>query len=348
MNKPVISVVIPALNEEKVIGRCLASLAAQHIGPDQFEVIVVDNGSLDSTVAIARKFKSSLNLSVLEKKGSHVSAVRNLGAATARGQFLAFLDADCCAPPDWLGQAITLLQAGDGGVMGGYHSIPNPSSWLARAWYGDLSKRKQGPVSYIPCGTLLISRSVFNKVGGFDETLQTSEDFDLCQRIGAAGYQVLAYPALSTVHLGTPQTLRTFYRQQQWHGRGVRTVFLRDMLHPGFVKTFLLTGYTLFWTIASLLAIPIAITAYNFYLLVVGPAFLLFGATAMALRDAAQRRRFGLVFPLTILYLVYGLARCVSLLGRGRGRNARSVAPSLTGVHATTAPGCRSVNAPLS
>ena len=96
--QPLISVIVPALNEGSVIRRCLASLQQQRLPSDCFEVIVVDNGSTDRTREIARSFGGSLAVTVLERSGVRIAALRNLGAATARGEFLAFLDADCVAP----------------------------------------------------------------------------------------------------------------------------------------------------------------------------------------------------------------------------------------------------------
>lgn len=336
MNCPLISIIIPALNEEKVIGKCLASLAAQNIDCHEFEVFVVDNGSQDSTIEIARGFQNQLNLSILSKSGN-ISAARNFGAASAKGQFLAFLDADCCAPSGWLRRAIALMQSGDGGVIGGYHAIPTSSSWIAKSWWGDLARTKKGAVSYIPSGTLLVSQRVFREIGGFDAGLRTSEDFDLCHRAASAGYHVLAYPELSTVHLGTPQTFKAFYHQHNWHGSGVRTAFLANIFHPRFLKTFLLTLYTMFWTIVTLLGAPVAIMTKHALFLLVGPAFLLLGAVAMAIRDAAMRQRLSLILPLIPLYLVYGIARSLSLISVGDRRMPRTsggspVAPSIAKV----------------
>lgn len=323
VNRVILSVIIPALNEERAIGQCLTSLVRQSVPAERFEVIVVDNGSVDRTVETARAFEGSLNLTIMQKTDSHVSALRNLGAASAKGQFLAFLDADCFAPPDWLSRSVDVLRSGDGGVVGAFYTIPPNSSWLAKAWYEDLHTVKCGPVSYVPSGTLLVSRSVFVKLGGFDETIQTSEDCEFCQRVTAAGYRVLAFPALSTIHLGTPQTLGAFYRQQRWHGNGVRTVFLRDRLHTGFAKTVLQTVYTLFWMIVALLAVPVALVTANFSVLALAPAFLLLDSLILAARSAAQRKKWSVLFPLTLLYLVYGIARGVSLLGLNGKRTAR-------------------------
>ena len=113
-----ISIIIPALNEEKMIGRCLESLTRLAYARDRFEVLVVDNGSRDRTVAIAESFKERLNLKVLQQAGVRISALRNLGARAASGDILAFLDADCLAPTDWLDSIFALSPANDAGVSG--------------------------------------------------------------------------------------------------------------------------------------------------------------------------------------------------------------------------------------
>ena len=323
----VVSVIIPALNEEIVIAKCLASLVQQDFSLDSFEVIIVDNGSVDHTLEVARSFGTSLHLTILQKSKSCISALRNLGANTAKGKYLAFLDSDCVAPTDWLSRAGDLLRFGDGGVMGAFYTVPVGSSWVAKAWYADMAKLKHGRVSYVPSGTLFVSRDVFFKLGGFDEAIATSEDFEFCQRVAAAGFEVLAFPILSTVHIGTPQTLFGFYRKQQWHGSGVRTAFLRNMVDPGFARTVMLTVYWLFWMVAAIASVPIALIAHNLDLVLVAPSFLLLGSVALAARNAAQRNRWGLLGPLTVLYLAYGVARSMSLLGLGRKRAARPEAP---------------------
>src|SRR4051812_298488 len=80
-----ISVIIPALNEEKMNGRCLESLAGLDFPGGGFEVLLVDNGSTDRTLEIAKSFQSRLNLRVMEKAGVRISALRNLGAREAHG-----------------------------------------------------------------------------------------------------------------------------------------------------------------------------------------------------------------------------------------------------------------------
>ncbi len=99
MEKKKISVVIPALNEEKLIIKAIQSLQHQSIDRDLFEIIVIDNGSTDRTVFFAKE--AGADKVIIEKqKGTNIA--RQRGVTESTGEIIAFLDADCQAPFDWL------------------------------------------------------------------------------------------------------------------------------------------------------------------------------------------------------------------------------------------------------
>jgi glycosyltransferase involved in cell wall biosynthesis len=324
--QPLISVIVPALNEGSVIRRCLASLQQQRLPSDCFEVIVVDNGSTDRTREIARSFGGSLAVTVLERSGVRIAALRNLGAATARGEFLAFLDADCVAPQHWLQQIADLLRADDFRIIGAQYRIPENSSWVAQAWYGDLWRMKDGLVSYVPGGDLAITRELFMNLGGFDETIVTSEDTEFCERASASSAPILALPSLSVVHLGTPQTLAGFYRKQSWHGVNVHRVFLRDILHSKSRKAMLFAMYMLIGIVMAISGLCAGAIFGNPAATLAGAAVFLMGPLALALFAGLERKKWRYVLPLTVLYTAYGLARAMCLLGIGGARKPRTAA----------------------
>jgi GT2 family glycosyltransferase len=320
---PLISVIVPALNEESVIARCLASLKRQKLPTACFEVIVVDNGSTDRTREIARSFAGWLPLIVIERSGVRISALRNLGGAMAKGQFLAFLDADCVAPHHWLRQIADLLHADDFRIIGAQYRIPPNSSWVAKAWYGDMWRLKAGPVSYVPGGDLAISRDLFMNIGGFDETIVTSEDTEFCERAAASSVPILALPSLSVVHLGTPQTLEGFYRKQSWHGVNVHRVFLRDIPHSKSRKAMLFAVYMLIAMTAAVAGLCAATVSGNAAAAMAGTAALLTGPAALSSLACRERRNWSHWLPLTVLYAAYGFARAMCLLGVGGARKPR-------------------------
>jgi glycosyltransferase involved in cell wall biosynthesis len=323
---PLISVIVPALNEESVIAQCLDSLKQQNLPSARFEVIVVDNGSTDRTREITRSFGNSLSVTVLERSGVRISALRNFGATRAKGEFLVFLDADCVAPRQWLEQILDLLRADDFRIIGAQYRIPANSSWVARAWYGDLWRMKEGPVSYVPGGDLAINRESFMALGGFDETIVTSEDTEFCERAAASSVPVLAVPALSVVHLGTPQTLVAFYRKQSWHGFNVHKVFLRDILHSKSRKAMLFAVYMLIGIVAAVAGICAGAISGSVAEALAGAAVLPVGPLALALLASMERKKWNHLPALTVLYTAYGMARAMCLLGVGGSRKPRSAA----------------------
>lgn len=309
-----VSIIIPALNEAKVIGRCLESIAQLDFPRHRFEVIVVDNGSADATLQIAESFRGRISLRTLQRSGVHISALRNLGAGEAQGTILAFLDADCLAPPGWLTDVVDLVPGGGSGVVGAHYLLPPDSSWVGRTWHNYQEAPKSGEVSHVPAGDLAMRREDYLLAGGFDETIQTNEDYELCQRVRAAGMPVRAFPRIGVVHLGTAQTLRVFYRKQLWHGTHVVKVFLRDVLGSHNRKAVLFAAFTLISAVAIAGGSLWALFAGSWLLPLAGLIALLLPPLALALRQVMSRGKWSDFFPLTVLYLTYGIARAQALL----------------------------------
>jgi glycosyltransferase involved in cell wall biosynthesis len=309
------SIIIPSLNEEKMIGRCLESLAGMAISRDCFEVLVVDNGSRDRTLTIANSFKDRLNLKILQQTGVRISALRNLGARSALGQILAFLDADCLAPADWLDRILALAPADGSGVLGAHYLLPEDSSWVGRTWHRYQEAPKSGAVSHVPAGDLIMRREDFLMLGGFDETIQTNEDYELCDRARKAGMQVRAFPQIGVIHLGTAQTLRVFFRKQAWHGTHVIKVFLRDVVLSHNRKAVFFAAYTVLSIAAVMIGSAWALARNGTWRLpALGVVALCLPPAALSLRSVLSSQRYSDFFPLFALYLTYGIARARALV----------------------------------
>jgi glycosyltransferase involved in cell wall biosynthesis len=310
-----ISIIIPALNEERMMGRCLESLVKMAFSRDRFEVLVVDNGSRDKTLAIAETFRDRLNMRILQKTNVRISALRNLGARAATGEILAFLDADCLAPKDWLDRILELAHADGAGVLGAHYLLPEGSTWVGRTWHRYQEAPKSGEVSHVPAGDLIMRREDFLKLGGFDETIQTNEDYELCERARKSGMQVRAFPRIGVVHLGTAQSLRVLFRKQAWHGTHVIKVFLRDVLKSHNRRAVFFAAYTLLCLVAVIGGSASAlIFPKNWWLPVAGFTALCLPPAMLSARQVLASGRRPDFFPLFILYLTYGMARARALL----------------------------------
>jgi len=208
-----LSFVVPVKDDAQRLKRCLASIAAS--GRDG-EIIVVDNGSTDDSAAVA----SALGARVLCVPGKPVSALRNEAAAIAHGDCLAFVDADHELVTSWAATAVDVMHQGDVGAAGALYVAPADGTWVQRT-YGALRGRTvgQADVRWLGSGNLIVRTEAFRAVGGFDETLESCEDVDLCQRLRDAGWRVVGDERLVSVHHGDPSTLRGLFRAERWRGR---------------------------------------------------------------------------------------------------------------------------------
>jgi len=184
---PDTSVIVPVRNGERTLQRSLEAIFATH-GAGEFEVIVVDDGSIDATVAIASGFPCRV---ICCGQGLGPATARNLGAQAARGQRLIFVDADVFVRPDTLSLLLIALDSSPA-VFATYHPEPLYRNF-ATLLYHTLScfsledTEEKTPVFYSYCAA--IGKDLFLKMGGFDSsfTSATFEDMELGWRLAANG-----------------------------------------------------------------------------------------------------------------------------------------------------------------
>ena len=210
---PFVSVIIPARNEEIVLPETLKAVFANEYPQDCFEVLVIDNGSEDATAEIAREVGASVH----RLDGVNVGAVRNFGVEKAKGEYLAFLDADCIPDADWLSKGVAALQE-ERCIAGSTYDVPEEADWIEKTWF---SQREHGRVetTHINAGNLFVARELFFEIGGFDASLPTGEDTEFCTRARAIT-RIISDERVRVVHLGNPRTLRDFIRREIWYGLG--------------------------------------------------------------------------------------------------------------------------------
>lgn len=226
----VFSIVIPCFNEAEHIERCLSSITSQNFPRDQFEIIVVDNGSTDRSSEISRASADK----VIERPGVKVGAVRNIGASEAKGENLVFIDADCTLDKDWLKRAFGLLTSQRMSVFGGGCSLPPGAKWIEKFWLLEGVDGNTLPKDLIGC-SIAIPRDVFISVGGFDESMSSGEDSELSNRLKTGGYEVTLTRDLNVVHWGNAKSQLFFFQRQVWHAELYKKSFRSNLKDPVFL-----------------------------------------------------------------------------------------------------------------
>ena len=177
---PVISVIIPTFNRRDVVGRAVQSVLEQEM--DQFELIVVDDGSDDGTVGFLSTIDDS-RLTVISQENAGVCVARNVGVAASSARFVTFLDSDDEACPGWLDYYAEAILNGIELASCGMHFVgPGGLNKLVLPEhggrpFGDLHTR-------FLAGAFGLEKELFNEVGGFRPGLRFSENTDLGLRLG--------------------------------------------------------------------------------------------------------------------------------------------------------------------
>ncbi|MGQ9641966.1 MAG: glycosyltransferase [Candidatus Bathycorpusculaceae bacterium] len=206
-----ISVIIPAKNSARTIGKCLSSIFNQSLKP--IEVIVVDGGSKDDTRKIAENHGARV-LVEPPHRGNAPGIARNYGAKKAKGELLAFLDADCYPEKTWLARVAEILGNEKVGIYGVIVSDKN-GNIMSRAYH---YLHMQISYDFAPSRCMAARREIFWRVGGFDETLTSGEDNDFSYRVRELGYNILVDKEMKVYHDDEHLTsLMGIWHQQKWY-----------------------------------------------------------------------------------------------------------------------------------
>ncbi|RJQ39376.1 MAG: glycosyltransferase [Dehalococcoidia bacterium] len=184
-----ISIIIPALNEEKLLPACLDSLRKQDYS-GEYEIIVADNGSRDRTADIARSFGARV-IACREKRS--VFFARQVGADTARGDIIAQADADTVYPSDWLKRISGWFAAHTEAVaVTGRYAYRNPPAWwpveyYARHYINRVTGRLFGRPLFISGATFAFRRRAFVAAGGYRDLSYAPDQIGLAERLSKLG-----------------------------------------------------------------------------------------------------------------------------------------------------------------
>lgn len=219
-----VSVIVPAYNSEKTIGKCIDSLLAQNYPKNKYEIIIVDNNSSDLTVDIIKKYPVKI---IYEKKYQSAYAARNAGIKVAQGSIIAFTDSDCAADKNWIRQGITAFS--DKNVIGAGGKILSydPKTWVElyeqRRASHDPAK-KMTPHHFtekcaaISGGNAFYKEKIFKELGFFDPDKTSGQDTRLSFAIQNKTKYQLVYIPQSVVYHKQAQTVNELREQNYRYG----------------------------------------------------------------------------------------------------------------------------------
>jgi len=235
---PRVSVVVCNYNGAETLDETLRSLVALDY-PD-YEVIYVDDGSTDDSLAIARRHEPAIRVIAQENKG--LSAARNVGAEAATGEIVAYIDSDAYADPDWLTFLALAFESGDYSAVGGPNLTPVSdgltAQFIAMCPGNPTCVLKDNvDADHIAGVNMAFKRAALARVGGFDPVhRKAGDDVDVCWRIEDAGMKIAYSPAAIVWHHRRP-SIRRYLEQQLGYGEAENQL---ERKHP---ERFNLGGY---------------------------------------------------------------------------------------------------------
>jgi GT2 family glycosyltransferase len=200
-----VSIIIPTYNRLGQLEQVLAGLESQTLPPDQFEVLVISDGSTDGTLEYLQELQTPLNIKVHTQPNLGVAAARNTGISHARGDILLFIDDDVVPTPELIEEHLRLHQRQGGNVVVIGPMLTPPgyamSPWvrweqerLARQYEDMVSGKWEPSARQFYTGNTSLARCHFDTMPGFDPTFRRAEDVELGYRLSRRGIKFVFHP----------------------------------------------------------------------------------------------------------------------------------------------------------
>jgi hypothetical protein len=316
---PSVSFIVPVRNDAARLDACLQSIRRN----EPLEIIVADNGSTDGSPDVAMRHGARL----IVDPELRVSELRNRAAGHARGDVLAFVDADNEIVLGWSDAALDTLESEAVAAVGAPYQPPSDGTWVQRS-YGCLRGNARGrqDVSWLGSGNLAVTRRTFEALGGFDTALHTCEDVDLCGRIRASGLRVVSDARMESVHHGDPRTLVELFMGELWRGRDNLRVSFRQPMSVAAIPSAVIPVIDIVMLCAAAAGLAGVLLAWQRGLLIFSFAILIVaaGAGLKAVRAILKERHPTVgAGQLFVVALVYDIGRALALVTRAHHRGTR-------------------------
>ncbi|MDN4753271.1 glycosyltransferase [Porphyromonadaceae bacterium W3.11] len=237
-----ISFIIPIYNRPSELRDLLESFSKLQSTDIHYEIIIVEDGSTNSSAFIAQEFQHILPIKYIQQSNTGPGGARNRGAKEATGEYLHFLDSDTILPPLFLRALVAEMQLNKADLFGGpdraadnFTAIQKAINFSMTSLFtsGGIRGAKKSVDSFYPrTFNMGIRRSIFEQLGGFRKGMRYGEDLDLSMRAIEAGYRSALYPEAWLYHKRRV-TYSDFFQQVRHSGRAR---IILDHFHPGTLK----------------------------------------------------------------------------------------------------------------
>lgn len=239
------SVIIPAYNARNTIEKCMLALTNQSVPKENYEVIVVDDGSTDNTAEMVKKFQ----VKYFHQPNHGPATARNKGVREAKGEIILFTDADCVPRDNWIEEMAKPFENPEVmAVKGAYKT--EQKTLIARFAQVEFEERfnmlkKAESIDMVDTYSAGYRKSVFLSLGGFDPSFPfaNNEDTELSYKMSRAGHRMVFKPNAIVYHFGHPDSIRKYARLKFWRGYWRMVVYkrypdkmLRDSYTPQTLK----------------------------------------------------------------------------------------------------------------
>lgn len=242
-----VSVVVPTYNNKNSLKNTIESLCNQSYSKDKYEIIVVDDGSIDSTRQLIEQEqeKCLCNFRYFYQENRGPAAARNLGVRYARGDIIAFTDSDCTASYTWIEEIVKGYDnervAGIGGVVIAMPTTSMISQYCAYIRMNERPPMDRYGIVYIITASASFRKDYLNLAGGFDERHNSpgGEEPDLCYRLKKKGY-FFKYNRNAIVYSYHKESLRGLLKTYFNYGKGDYFLILRKQSNWELICAFVL------------------------------------------------------------------------------------------------------------
>ena len=316
-----VSVIIPCFNEQDTIQKVLDAIYSQTYPLNEIEVIIADGLSTDNSRDVINKFSlshSNLALKIIDNNKRIIPSGLNRAIESAQGTYIIRMDAHSIPDTEYIRKCVDGLESGLGDNIGGIWKIqPGNNTWIAKGiaraashplGVGDALYRIGGTaqeVDTVPFGAF--RRELIDKIGMFDESLLTNEDYEFNTRLRQSGGKVWMDPAIHSIYFARSNLrglAQQYWRYGYWKAQMLRrypkTLRWRQLIPPLFVFTLISLGlFSLVWNLASLL-LAIIVLLYIVVLFIAG--------IQMSIRNKDISMIIGVPLAVVTIHLSYGSA----------------------------------------